>query len=324
MGANSTLVMDKAGNLYGTTIYWSDNVPGTAFKLSPPAVGRTVWTKTVIHRFTRTEMYGPFGGLTMDETGNLYGTATSCFSGCGHIYKLAPSPAGKALWTETILYNGSLLAYPQVPYGTVAVDASGNIYSTTQTGGAGTGCGSYGCGTVLRLTPPASGRGAWTETVLYSFAGGSDGAGPQPGIVIDRRGDLYGATAAGGTGDCLYQIFEGCGTVFRLSPPTKGRTAWTEAVLYRFPADTPDPAGGLTIGRTGKLYGTTTVPAGTSTPGIVYQLAPLAAGNTNWTGTVLHSFSTAEGIAPQAPLLLDASDRVYGVTSSGTAFELSP
>jgi hypothetical protein len=93
------------------------------------------------------------------------------------------------------------------------------------------------------------------ETVLYRFKGGSDGSVPSAGLIADQQGALYGTTENGGTGNGGF----GMGTVFKLTPPGKGQTAWTETVLYRFTggSDGVGPLAGLIAGKQGALYGTT-------------------------------------------------------------------
>jgi hypothetical protein len=159
-----------------------------------------------------------------------------------------------------------------VPVAGLIADKQGVLYGTTADGGTGHN------GTVFKLTPPAKGQTAWTETVLYRFTGGSDGATPQAGLIADKQGVLYGTTTVGGgQNPCLKSAFfiVGCGTVFRLTPPAKGQTAWTETVLYRFkgaPSDGSIPFGGLIADNSGALYSTTGI-GGTASLGTVFKLA---------------------------------------------------
>jgi uncharacterized repeat protein (TIGR03803 family) len=106
---------------------------------------------------------------------------------------------------------------------------------------------------MFQLRPPARIGEAWTETVLYSFAGGSEGANPAAGLVIGPDGSLYGTTQYGGSSNL--------GTVFRLRSPAKAGKAWTETVLHSFAggSDGANPVAGLVIGPNGALYGTTTL-----------------------------------------------------------------
>jgi hypothetical protein len=120
-----------------------------------------------------------------------------------------------------------------LPSGVIS-DSSGNLYGTTQAGGEGacTAYGVAGCGTVFELSPNSN--GGWTETVLYSFQDGSDGATPEGGLVFDQAGNLYGTTqSGGGEGGCSAIGSGGCGTAFELSPNSNG--GWTETVILYVP-----------------------------------------------------------------------------------------
>jgi uncharacterized repeat protein (TIGR03803 family) len=159
------------------------------------------------------------------------------------------------------------------------------------------------------LTPPQSGT-TWTETVIHSFTGGSDGALPIAGLILDASGDLYGTTANGGADDA--------GTVFKLTP------TGTETVLYPFTggSDGAYPQAGLIADGSGNLYGTTNS-GGESGNGTVFQLTPTGA------ETVLYSFTgSGDGANPTAGLVADGSGNLYGTTNSGagtygTVFKLT-
>ena len=218
-GLQAGLITDKSGALYGTTSGGGTGFNGTVFKLTPPATGQTQWTESVLHSFGFTgsgDGGAPVAGLIADEQGALYGTTSGGGTGSnGTVFKLTP-PA----WTESALYN--FCSHPSCsdgvgPLAGLIADNSGALYGTTHAGG------SSGNGTVFKLTPPATGQTAWTETVLYSFLGGSDGGAPRAGLIADEQGALYGTTTGGGIGSN--------GTVFKLTPPAKGQTAWTETVL---------------------------------------------------------------------------------------------
>jgi uncharacterized repeat protein (TIGR03803 family) len=188
-----------------------------------------------------------------------------------------------------------------------ALDAGGSLYGTTHAYGA------YGQGSVFKLTLT---NGAWAESLLYSFTGGSDGAAPEAGVVFDVAGNLYGTTVEGGS----YNF----GTVYELTP---SGSAWTEHTLYSFRggSDGAYPQGGLIFDSSGNIYGTS---SGTSeNPGTVFRLTPPGNG---WTYSLLHSFVGSDGADPQAALLMDASKNLYGTTTEGgsvgvgVVFELSP
>jgi uncharacterized repeat protein (TIGR03803 family) len=254
------LIADEQGALYGTTFAGGSSNNGTVFKLTPHANGRTDWTKAVLYSFCSQPSCSdgavPIAGLIADDSGALYGTTSGGGAGSnGTVFKLTP-PA----WTETVLYN--FCSQPSCsdgvgPVAGLIADKSGALYGTTHAGG------SSGNGTVFKLTPPA-----WTETVLYSFLGGSDGGAPRAGLIADEQDTLYGTTTGGGIANN--------GTVFKLTPPTKGQSAWKETVLHRFCSqpgcsDGSGPVAGLTADERGVLYGTTGG-GGSSGVGTVFNL----------------------------------------------------
>ena len=134
------------------------------------------------------------------------------------------------------------------------MDSSGAIYGTAQSGGSW-----LNQGLVFKLTPPAPGHTQWTETVLqifyHSYAfGADDGANPSGGLIMDKNGALYGTTDLGGSITDPSGI--GLGTVFKLTPPAAGNTAWTELVLHSFTGpDGAYPQGGLIMDGSGALIG---------------------------------------------------------------------
>lgn len=182
----------------------------------------------------------------------------------------------------------------------LTLDAAGNLYGTTSSGGAVNQCRGQGCGVVFELTPSTSGQ--WQETVLYAFQGGSDGSSPSGNLVFDHSGNIYGTTTGGGTGSCSGQ---GCGTVFKLSPQQGG--GWTEKVIYNFQG-MPDGSGpvGLTPGPSG-LFGITPL-GGNHNNGIVYELTPSSQG---WSEQPLYEFSQQDGTLNPG-LVLDAQGNLYG------------
>jgi uncharacterized repeat protein (TIGR03803 family) len=204
------------------------------------------------------------------------------------------------------------------PAATLIADAAGNLYGTTFVGGNGlciwSGGAQNGCGAIFELSPPASGTGPWTETVLYSFQGGLDGALPYAGLVMDAAGNLYGAAQVGGEGTQLN------GTIYELSPPTVSGGAWTFTKLYTFQSssstDGDFPMGTLVFDHAGNLYGTTQG-GGTSNDGTVFELSPPSVLGASWTETVLHSFSKTDGWAPIAGLYIDGVGNLYGTTVQG-------
>ncbi len=239
--------------------------------------------------------------------------------------------------TETVLYNLQGTADGQNPRSGVVFDAAGNLYGTTQYGGDFTNCGT-GCGAVFEISP-ASG-GGWTETVLHTFTGGTDGANPYGGVVIDSAGNVYGTTSAGGNLKASNCFLHGCGVVFELSPNSGG--GWTETVLHTFSGnrDGAAPWTALTFDTSGNLYGTTAsggnLTASACAPygcGVVFELSPVTGG---WKETVLHSFGGTDGWLPFGTLIFDSVGKLYGTTMQGghtslcqssgcgVVFELSP
>ncbi len=228
-GPYGDLIMDSAGNLYGTTDgggVHSDS--GTIFKIS------TSGTETVFYSFGAGANDGvqPEAGLIMDGAGNLYGTTMSGgANGRGTVFKIASG-------TETVLYSfGASATDGTQAESDLIMDSAGNLYGTTPGGGAN------GHGTVFKIG--ASG----TETILYSFgANATDGQAPFGGLIMDSAGNLYGTTEGGGA-------HSNSGTVFKIS------ASGTETVLYSFGANAADgqyPTASLIMDSAGNLYGTTT------------------------------------------------------------------
>ncbi len=273
-------------------------------------------TFNVIHHFNYSDGDAPEAGVTIDQAGNLYGTT---YNGGryaeGEVYKLTRVGSN---WILDIVYSfagGSDGAHPYA--GALVFGPDGALYGTTYGGGNG-GCGSqgFGCGTVFKLNPPATicvaALCSWTETVLYRFSGGTDGASPRAGVVFDLAGNLYGTTLFGGSTSGLCSV-TGCGVVYQLSPSGSG---WTQSVIHTFTSGTDGsiPYSGLTFDGARNLYGTTSS-GGSSGAGTVYQLTPSGSG---WIENIIYSFSGgADGSAPAADLIFDSSGRLYGLALNG-------
>jgi uncharacterized repeat protein (TIGR03803 family) len=299
------LIFDKAGNLYGTTELGGANNQGTVFEIILNANGS--WTETVLYNFTGGSDGGqPYANLVFDTAGNLYGTtnfggSANCNLGCGTVFKLAPGSSG---WTENVLYTFTGGTDGREPSARVVLDAAGNLYGTTLLGGTiGSVC-SSGCGAVFKLT---KGSGGWTESVVYAFAGGTDGASPYDGLALDAAGNLYGTTYGGGT--------SGYGTIFKLTP---GSSGWTESVLHSFTGanDGKYPYGDLILDATGNLYGTAFQGGGPGY-GVVFEMLPSSKGG--WRERVLHTFGNAPSANPVAGLVMDTAGNLYGTTMAGAA-----
>lgn len=225
------------------------------------------------------------------------------------------------------------------PYSGVTIGSDGALYGTTYSGGVSTNC-AGGCGTVYRLILPIPGEPRATETSLYKFRGRSDGQHPIGSVIIDSQGAIYGTTFSGG-----FQVPEcsdGCGTVFKLTPPAPPDTQWTKTILraFRSGIDGAHPYSGLVMDAGGNLYGTTYEGGAPPSPGhgTVFKLSPPVAPSVIWGYKVIHRFdgNAVEGGNPEGgTLVLDSAGALYGTTSSGgslpgglvgfgTVFKLSP
>jgi len=314
------VVRDDAGNFYGTTMFGGTgscfdptaNGCGTVFKLNKSG------KETVLHRFTgKSDGAFPAAGVTLDATGNLYGTTCGCGLVSddlyGKVFKL------DAAGHETVLHSFTSGEDGASPQAGLLRDAAGNLYGTTYYGG-GDGCSDgqgVGCGIVFKIDTHGN------ETVLYRFTGGGDGGAPYAGLIQDATGNLYGTTYYGGDLNCNELALPGCGVVFKL------RLNGNETVLHTFTGGTDGafPVAGLVQDETGNLYGTTFIGGDPSCSsqgppgcGVVFKLGP--------TGheTVLHSFTGgADGASPGfGSLLRDASGNLYGTNSAGVVFGLTP
>jgi uncharacterized repeat protein (TIGR03803 family) len=259
-GANpqAGVIFDSEGNLFGTTETGGnqncqEEGPGcgTVFELQPSQSG---WTESVLYAFTGGSAgSNPLGGLIFDTAGNLYGMTPST------VFEMTLGAGGQ--WSASIIHyfegNGD---------GTGAAaglifDAAGNLYGTTSGGGE------FGQGTVFELT---SVSGGWTENLLYSFAGGNDGALPESTLVFDSAGSLYGTTLAGGGPPNV--CGNACGTVFKLTPGAGGQ--WMES-LFRFRSPQGiwgvEPSAPVLLDAADNVYGTTT--AGGQGSGVIFRIA---------------------------------------------------
>ncbi|MGA7217953.1 MAG: choice-of-anchor tandem repeat GloVer-containing protein [Candidatus Sulfotelmatobacter sp.] len=327
----SPLVLDAAGNLYGTTAYGGGTCPfqadsgcGTVFELSPNSSGG--WTETVLHRFNHSSDGAfPITGVILDSSGSLYGTTefagvvnTISPSGCGTLYKLTPSGGS---WSFSVLYT--FAASGGCSGGVLVSDSMGNFYGTTFAGGIAKYHCRDGCGVVFKFAPSGS---SWTESVLYEFTGEADGDTPFP-LIRDSEGNLYGGALFGGSGACLPN---GCGTLFELKP---SGSSWSFSVLHNFNGNDGALPVGITHAANGNLYGATEDGGLTANRcdqgcGTVFELTSTSGG---WTETLLHRFTGgSDGSQPPGSVILDASGNLYGTTlaggtsGSGVAFEITP
>jgi uncharacterized repeat protein (TIGR03803 family) len=349
---NPGVILDSAGNLYGTTLFGGDHKPlfcqaggpyppgcGVVFKLTPTAHGP--WTETVLYTFTGGEDGNEPGvSPTFDSNGNLYGTTgiggnLSCGAyGCGVVFKLTPAEQGP--WTESVLHTFNNSTDGGFPYnGGVTFDSQGNLYGTALYGGdVSASCNENpGCGVIYQLAPTPS--GPWTETVLHAFTGGTDGAGPLFGVIFDSLGNAYGTTLWGGDtngSNCLggYGIGApaGCGVVYEL---TQTQGIWNETPLYTFTGGSDGAAGNslLIFDSAGNLYGEAGSGGDLAAQnpdcyigneqagcGVVFKLTP--AEQAPWSESVLYTFTGgADGASPTGNLLFDSAGNLYGMADYG-------
>jgi uncharacterized repeat protein (TIGR03803 family) len=308
----ASLIIDKAGNLYGTTQQGGADGAGTVFELMPEKDGK--WKEKILHSFLSTgDGVFPDAALVFGADGKLYGTTyQGGLQGYGTVFNLTPIANGR--WTEKVLHNFDFNGTDGTgPLAGLIFDSSGNLYGTTQTGG------STNNGTVFEMTPAKN--GSWAEKVLYNFTGGLDGCLPDAGLVFDAAGNLYSTSVAAGYPYCYRG--GGCGTVFELTPGTKGQ--WTLSTLFDFEgSDGAFPYSGLVFDAAGNLYGTTNgggayISVCNLGCGTVFRLTPGAGGT--WTESALHSFDDngVDGYLPYGGLVRDAAGNLYGTTYDGGA-----
>ena len=294
----STLIFDRAGNLYGTTEYGGTHGDGVVFQLKHAGSG---WSFNPIHEFDWNGSGGDgadpldYGGLTIAPDGSIYGTTENggilgCDgeSTCGVVFRLQPPPTActSALcpWLESIVYEFNPQSGGEFPVSNVVFDSSGNLYGTTQ------------YSTVYELSPSG---GSWTQTdhdLGYFFTAG---------LIFDNAGNLYGVANGGEHG-----------IVFELTPSPSG---WTETTLYSFTGgdDGSDPFGGLIFDQAGNLYGSTSA-GGSGQGGTIFELSPSGDG---WIFQTLCSFvGIAGGYGPESALTMDAAGNIYGTTYADGAF----
>ncbi|HEY3776528.1 MAG TPA: choice-of-anchor tandem repeat GloVer-containing protein [Rhizomicrobium sp.] len=316
------LVVDSNGNLYGTTPNGGAHELGTVFKLSP---GKRHWSEQILYSFAGGDDGDqPIGGVTLDSNGNLYGTTTvgggsaNCLEGCGAVFELTPQKNGT--WTESILH-----AFTGIPQGascgddydgqnpyraTLVIDAAGNVFGTTQLGGAG--CGSFG--TVWELSPARHGH--WKYSVIHVMPTVAGDAYPDAGGVLDSDGNFYFAEGGGS----IYELVKAQG--------------YQEQTLYQYPG--PGAEGDydtVNFDKAGNLYWTSAGGGGQGYQGTVEKLTPDGQGG--WKHSTLYAFASGgpAGVQPFAGVTVDASGKIYGScgsgggsqgNASGTVFEIAP
>lgn len=293
------------GTLYGTTFQGGDTCEspgcGVVFHAEPsPTPQRTPLLKfqeSVLYSFSGGSDGGsPKSTLIFDRAGNMYGTTSSGGEhNGGTVFEL--SPAGGGTYTKTVLYNFCSIGEPPcadglTPVGGLIFDAVGNLYGTTEAGGA------RNEGMVFKLSPSGAG---WTEQILYSFQGIADGVGGN-GVVMDSGGFLYGNTYQGGE--------NGSGSTVYVLIPNGGN--WTYSLLYAAPFGAVSSST-VTLDVNGNLYESLSR-GGTFGYGQILELVR----SSNWTPIDLHDFTGgSDGLNPYGAVVLDSSGNLYGTDTSG-------
>jgi uncharacterized repeat protein (TIGR03803 family) len=314
----NSLIVDSAGNLYGTTSNGGGRGGpcnqgtdcGVVFQLTPAATG--TWPEKILYRFGGGNGLGP-DGLAFDSHGNLFGTTrnggggiTTCAptGGCGVLFKLTPTAS--VPWTLTAVhvfpYNAS--GDPGIPMG-LAIGADDVIYVTTETA----------------IVQFAQGTSGWTSSVIHSFE-----LLPSSVAILDAAGNLYGTTTNGGLQDY--------GAVYQLSPGSGGE--WTQSILHSFGAgsDGKRPDSQLMFDAAGNLYGGTMYGGGTAGKcgcngwGVIFKLTPSS--SLPWPESLPIRFVLTNGADPAGGLVLNTDGNLYGTAAQGGAnhdgvlFELTP
>jgi uncharacterized repeat protein (TIGR03803 family) len=332
-GPLGPIVVDSAGNIYGTTQAGGVHSGGTVYELTPSGNG---WTQTILHSFSSACEHGnvhPDGcvpsGLIADAAGNLYGATWGGgpYNG-GVVFELTKNPKTKLGWTYHIIWDIGAPQFADYCNCAITFDSHGNLFGVAQ-GGPGT----WNRGEVFELSHV---HGKWTQTALYYFNGvpvqGQEyyaypmGSGPLGAPVVDPNGNVYGTTYQGGTSDTNFMG----GTLWELTPSDG---AWNFTLLHTFTGDN-DGAGAdspLILDSTGNIFGTTLY-GGPSEFGDVFEFSPSGSG---WTETMLHDFDFGDGGVPLAGLTSDAAGNLYGTAvyggnggcpypGCGVVYELSP
>jgi len=264
----SSVAVDAAGNVYSVAAIGGANNKGFVLELSPSG---STWTFQDIYDFDGVHGSGGngaylLGGLVVDAAGNVYGTmpqggtSTACSGGCGVAFRLRPDGD---IWVQSVMvnFNGTNGSYPG---GNLSIDASGNLYGTTQLGGA------KGFGTVFELTPTSS--NTWRQHLLHAFTDANgDGAQPSAPLTLGS-GVIYGATTSGGGNTGCSTIYNavGCGTVFKL---TLSAGMWKESILHAFTGlkDGAFP-GGVIVDANGNLFGEADSGGDADNDGVTFEL----------------------------------------------------
>lgn len=332
------LIVGRDGAFYGTTSEGGRWGYGEVFRLEPPVNPQAGWLIETIYSFCSSPLCGngsyPGGSLLLGADGALYGTTSKGgYAGGtgGTVFKITFSDT-YPYWTHTaIYYFCSVGVFSCVdgyhPMAELIADNEGVLYGTTEYGG------DNDSGIAFKLTPPAAGASAWTQTVLHSFCSNEfnhicyDGEYPTSGLVFDTQRNLYGTTSAGGA--CHDPVYGPCiGTVFKLTPPGNGTADWTQSVTHSFESGLSgsSPVAALIVDSQNNLYGTTQSGGAADTVygsgmGTVFKLGPPQWDGTHRPLTVLTNFIPTNGdqitnTKPNGAVTL-YQGALYGTTAYG-------
>ena len=330
---SGALIVDSSGNFFGTASGGGRRGLGAVFELAPPTAAGGSWMEGTIYSFNGTSISGsyPLGTLYIDAQGNLYGTTSAGQVGPGNYYQvwsngtafelLHRSQFG-AIWKAHLL---NYFAFKAVGTNGSFVSDGTNLYSTGS-GGSGNAygtCNFNGCGTVVKLSPPAAGKSDWSPHVVRAF-GTSLGDGVNPSInLVMANGVMYGTTIQGGK--------NGFGRIFEL---VEDNGSWNGSILHDLAfTEGQAPLGKLAIDSAGNIYGTAYVGGIANCQfgcGSVFKLSPPAVAGGPWLETTLYQFTGGpDGGNPQGGVILDNAANLYGTASTagkgfGTVYKLVP
>ena len=295
----SGLIADANGDLYGTTSSGGAGSLGTVFELAKTNTGNASMP-TVLVNFDGPNGAIPESSLIADASGDLFGTTLAGAIGGGTVFEIAKTTSGYASTPTNLVIFG---AGGGGSVGGLAADSKGDLFGTTQFGGAS------GYGTVFEIAKTSTGCNA-TPITLVSF-NGTDGKFPHSGLIIDANGDLFGAARFGGS--------SGYGTIFEIVNTASGYAS-TPTILVTFNyADGAFPMGALIADANGNLFGTTSG-GGTVGDGTVFEIANTSSGYANTPTTLINLIGT-NGAVPEAGLISDLKGDLFGITYGGGTFQ---
>lgn len=315
--SGDTLVLGPGHTLY-TMLTQSDGTsvsrgPGALLQLTPPAGATGLWTASVVHNFGAPgDGVLPQANVLVGAGGLLYGTAARGGVGdAGVVFQLDPPAASGRAWQESILY--SFMGGSDEGVSAIAAAPNGAIYGVSPSAGPNSN------GVVFGIAPQSG--GSWQEAPVHAFTGWSDGANPDSLVIDPASGTIYGTTLANPNVSTCAD--DACGSVYELTPPPAGKTAWTRRLLHSFAGQTDggSPGAGLVLDAAGHLFGTMSLNQSTA----IFELTPPPPGGTRWTKSTIYP-----GTAPNAITLAPTADpggHLYGTASgsgSSVVFRLTP